>query len=147
MLVCTNQVIIYHHQSGTGYGLKCQIAVDKEGIIYRISNVVEGSKHDLTLLLESGLLNVCSPSYRVLAHKAYLGFSDVMFTPIKRPRNGELTQDQKAFNLQIHSNRGIVENVFDVIKQWAIVGTTYTGHRHDLDFCYTYISYSLSSIK
>jgi hypothetical protein len=56
----------YHHQSGTGYGLKCQIAVDRKGVIYRVTNVVEGSKHDLTLLRESGLLGDCSSHYRII---------------------------------------------------------------------------------
>jgi hypothetical protein len=122
MLLYTNQRIIKTLNStiiirvGLGMDFKCQIAADKQGIIYRMSNVVESSKYDLTLLRESGLLNVCSPNYRVLADEAFLGFSDIMLTPIKRSRNGELREDQKAINLQIHSNRAIVENVFHVIK-------------------------------
>jgi hypothetical protein len=67
--------------------------------------------------------------------------------PIKRPRNSELSEDQRTINIHIHSRRAVVAGVFDVIKVWAVVVTTYSGNRHNLGQATAHISYSLCSSK
>lgn len=51
--------------------------------------------------------------------KAYVGLSKVT-TPHKKPRNGELTPEQKAFNRQVSQRRIFVEHAIRTIKIFRI---------------------------
>lgn len=54
-----------------------------------------------------------------LGDKAYVGKRNTT-TPIKKPRDGELTQEQKAFNRQVSQKRVYVEHLIRVLKIFRI---------------------------
>lgn len=56
---------------------------------------------------------------RFKGDKAYVGESQIT-TPTKKPKNGELTQEQKQDNKQISSQRIFVEHLIRVIKIFKI---------------------------
>ena len=46
-------------------------------------------------------------------------------TPHKKPRGGELTEEQRAFNRQLGSVRIRVEHCIGWLKHWAILATRF----------------------
>lgn len=93
---------------------------------FHISDVVHGSKSDVTLLRESGLLDRLSADSRALADKGYIG-EDYVITPRKKPRLAELTEEEKKENKVKYSKRVVVENCFHEMKRWGILGGEYRG--------------------
>ena len=58
-------------------------------------------------------------SWKFIGDKAYVGRANTT-TPMKKPRGGELTPDQKEFNRQISQERVYVEHLIRVIKIFRI---------------------------
>jgi hypothetical protein len=123
----------YHHKSPTKQALKWQLTVTTDGTPWDISDVVHGSKADIMLLRESGVLDRLRGATVVLGDKGYIGEEQVM-TPKKKPRLAELKEEDKDENMVKHSARVVVENCFPVFKRWAILGGVYRdGFRKDSD--------------
>lgn len=59
--------------------------------------------------------------------KAYIGDKNIT-TPHKKPRHGELTQEQKAENKDISSNRIFVEHVIRLVKIFRIAKERFRLH-------------------
>jgi hypothetical protein len=121
----------YHIKAGTSYALKFQLTVHKNGFIWDVSNVVVGSTADATLFRDSSIPPHLSPHYKLLADKGYQGV-DNLITPMKKPRNRELNEQERESNTDISSHRAVVENVIHQLKGWTILGTTYRGDRNDI---------------
>jgi hypothetical protein len=87
------------------------------------------SQHDYTLLKTTGFMEVLMNHFLWVD----LGFFWVkkdypkqqILMPKKKPRNGELTKDQKNDNKVISSIRVIVEHFFARIKKYHILSSTY----------------------
>lgn len=124
--------------------LKIQAIVSPTGQLMHFTDCVEGSKHDFALFKESGLKELievenakCNQLFgqnaTVLCDSGYQGISNLLpgsVTPFKKPRGGELNDDQKDFNKRISKRRIIVENWFGRCKQlWAIIGGRYRQDR------------------
>ena len=123
----------YHMKSPTRQGLKWQLAVSTDGEPFHMSNVVHGSKADVTLLRESGLLDRLGSHTLALGDKGYVGEPKVL-TPKKKPRFAELTEEDKKENKVRNSKRVVVENCFHEYKKWVILGGEYRGgFREDKD--------------
>jgi hypothetical protein len=76
-----------------------------------------GSEHDFEIFKRSGV--VFSKDVLAVADKAYLGIHELhpfSVLPVKKPRNGELSTEQKAFNRSVSSYRMRVEHVNRRIK-------------------------------
>lgn len=116
----------YHHKSPTKQALKWQLCTTTTGEPWHISDVVLGSKADVTLLRESGLLDLLGDETLVVGDKGYQGEAQVV-TPRKKPRGGEVTKEQKADNKIIGGKRVVVENTFHQFKEWAVLGHEYRG--------------------
>lgn len=116
----------YHMKSPTRQALKWQLAVTTDGVPFHISDVVYGSKADVTLLRESGLLDRLTGETRALGDKGYVGEPKVV-TPMKKPRLAELKEEDKKENKTKHSKRVVVENCFHEFKRWTILGGEYRG--------------------
>jgi hypothetical protein len=116
----------FHLKSPTRQALKWQLTVTTHGIPFHISDVVYGSRADVTLLRDSQLLDGLPGDTRVLGDKGYVGEEKVV-TPKKKPRLAELKEDDKKDNKVKHSKRVVVENCFHEFKKWAILGGEYRG--------------------
>lgn len=120
----------FHMKSPTRQALKWQLATTTDGVPFHISDVVYGSKADVTLLRESHLLDRLGDDTRALGDKGYVGEAKVI-TPMKKPRLAELKAEDKADNKIKHSKRVVVENCFHEFKKWAIIGGEYRGDISD----------------
>lgn len=120
----------YHAKSSTNYGFKVQVACDFNHRIVHVSESYKGSVHDITILRESGLLEYTEEDVQIIADKGYIG-EQYVITPKKKPRGGELTDEDKDFNRTISAARAAIENINQRIKQYAILGHIYRGSHDD----------------
>jgi hypothetical protein len=116
----------YHMKSPTRQALKWQLCVTTDGVPWHISDVVHGSKADVTLLRDSGVLDRLPPHTLMLGDKGYIGEAQVI-TPTKKPRGGELKEADKKENKVRNGKRVVVENCFHEFKKWAVIGGEYRG--------------------
>jgi hypothetical protein len=103
-------------------GFNVQVACDLNGNPIWISDPADGRDHDMTALTATGLLDGVDPAL-LLADKGYQGSG--MITPIKKPKNGELTDDDKQFNTEINKIRYVIERAIAHLKTWRILHTDY----------------------
>ena len=100
-----------------------------------ISDPIEGARHDVFCLDESGALDTLNPRDWT-GDKGYVGRA--MITPIKKTTTRqELLDWQKTFNTAINKTRAVVERVIANLKNWRILHTDY---RRPLDTFRTTIS-------
>ena len=50
--------------------------------------------------------------------------------PIKKPKNGELSEAEKAFNRELSRRRIVIENINAEIKVFKIMAHPYRNRRH-----------------
>ncbi len=108
---------------------KKNIALTSEKLILAIWKTEWWSKHDYTLLKETGFLDV------LVQHSLWVDLwflwiqkdhpNKQIFIPMKKPKNQELTQAQKDDNKVISSIRVIVEHFFARIKKYHVLSNTY----------------------
>lgn len=118
--------MLHHMKAPNHQGLKWQLTTTTTGEPWHVSSVVVGSKADITLLRESGVLDLLSDDVMIVGDKGYQGESQIL-TPTKKPKGGEVTEEDAADNKIIDSKRVVVENAFHIFKQWAILGQEYRG--------------------
>ncbi len=111
-------------RKGTAYSgkkkrqtIKTQIAVTPQGTIKSVSKSVPGSIHDKRLYNHTKMY--ANKHIKKRGDLAYLGTG--MLIPFKKPKNGELTDDQKQFNHQFSKLRIIVEHAFAHMKKFRIL--------------------------
>lgn len=115
-------------------GMNVQVVCTLDGELVWISDPIEGARHDVFCLDESGALTTLDPDDWT-GDKGYIGRG--MVTPIKKPEGGELLDWQKTFNAAINKIRAVVERVIANFKTWRILHTDY---RRPLDTFRTTIS-------
>jgi hypothetical protein len=103
-------------------GMNVQVVCTLEGQLVWISDPIEGSRHDVFCLDESGALDGLDPSDWT-GDKGYVGRG--MITPIKKPKGRKLLDWQKNFNTAINKIRATVERVIANFKNWRILHTDY----------------------
>ena len=81
-----------------------------------------GPKSDITLFRENR--DNFDPKQKFKGDLGYKG-EDLIDTPIKRPRNGKLTTDQKKENTEFASKRVFVEHRIRSIKIFRVVRETF----------------------
>ena len=90
----------------------------------------KGKTHDFKLLRNSRVK--FHKLLKVIADKGYQGIAKVhelSETPIKKPRGGKLTKDQKEYNRQLNRLRVVVEHVNRRLKIFRILSERYRN-RH-----------------
>lgn len=103
-------------------GLKVLLACTLTGHLCWVSDPVNGSRHDMHCLRESGLLDGMDPA--VLAgDTGFIGAG--MITSIRKPQHRELLDWEKEFNRQIAKFRWVIEQVIANFKAWRIMHTDY----------------------
>src|SRR5215218_9761062 len=93
----------YYSGKKKTHTIKTQVVVNPRGQIEAVSESVPGSTHDLTLLVGSGVMGGLGGGEAAMADKGYVGLErhhpDVpLVIPYKKPRGGELSDEQRAFN-------------------------------------------------
>lgn len=112
-----------HHTTG----VNVQVAASPDGRITWVSDPLPGSTHDVTALDAHGLLEGRDPT-QFVADKGYLGRG--MTTPIRKPRNGELTDHDRDHNTIINQLRWPIEQAISHLKNWHILHTDYRRPFH-----------------
>ncbi|CAF2715941.1 unnamed protein product [Rotaria sp. Silwood2] len=120
----------YHAKSPTNYAIKVQIACDFRHRIVHVSECYHGSKHDITVLRESGLLEHVEESVQIIGDKGYIG-KEYVVTLRKKPHARELTPEDEDFNRDINSARATIENINQRLKTYTILGGVYRGPVND----------------
>jgi DDE superfamily endonuclease/Helix-turn-helix of DDE superfamily endonuclease len=103
-------------------GMNVQVACTLEGEIAWISDPVEGSRHDMHCIGESGVLSGVNPGSWV-ADKGYIGSG--MITPVRKPAHREMLDWERKFNSAVNRIRYVVERAIANFKTWRAMHTDY----------------------
>ncbi len=111
-------------RNGSGYSgkkkrntVKTQIVVTSNGKIKSVSKSVVGNMHDKKLYDKTRAYTTIQ-----VKRKGDLGYVGTSCqTPIKKPKNKPLTDEQKHSNRQFNKSRIIVEHVFAHLKKFNIL--------------------------
>ncbi|WP_264778068.1 transposase [Deinococcus aetherius] len=103
--------------------LKTQVTVTPEGQIVHLSATASRPAHDMKVLRRSRLMTRLPRHVRVWGDRGYTGLEKVYpdwetIVPTKRPKNGELSEEQRELNRLISKVRITVENVMNRIKKF-----------------------------
>jgi DDE superfamily endonuclease len=103
-------------------GMKVLLACTPDGRPAWISDPVNGKRHDMHILKESGLLDETDPT----AFCGDAGFEGSgMITPYRKPYRREFEDWQKEYNKSIAKIRWVVEQAIANFKAWRIMHTDY----------------------
>jgi DDE superfamily endonuclease/Helix-turn-helix of DDE superfamily endonuclease len=103
-------------------GMNVQVACTLDGEIAWISDPIEGSRHDMHCIGESGVLSGPTPGLWI-ADKGYIGSG--MITPIRKPAHRDLQDWEKEFSTAVNRIRYVVERAIANFKTWRIMHTDY----------------------
>lgn len=125
----------YYSGKKKRHTIKTQLAVTLTGQIGDVSESVPGSKHDLTLLRESRLLERLPKEAGAMGDKAYQGVQEddperPLYLPRRKPRGKPLTDEQKEANRRLSRIRIIIEHTLAQVKRFQLLSQVY---RHALD--------------
>ncbi len=125
---------------------KTQFLVDEDYDIKAISESVPGAEHDKTLSDEVRTVDRLPDGWEVDGDKGYQGLDKqvglitiinpetgkteqgarlTVKTPHKKPKGGELTEEQRAFNAWLNAIRVRVEHCIGWVKNWAILANRF----------------------
>lgn len=102
--------------------LKSQLITDEKGEIIQIDAGFDGPKADIEIYRDTKLKKEWLKK-RKLGDKAYIG--EDIETPKKKPKGGELTEEEKAQNRELSSKRVIVEHAVRRVKGFKIMRQDY----------------------
>jgi len=119
------------HYSGKKkrHTLKNEYIVTAEGRIASVSESHPGSHHDLTIRRSSAKL---PKAVRVYADSAYQGYDKDhpnLDIPYKKPKGGELTEQEKAYNRGLSSFRVAVEHRIGRTKRFRVISDRFRNPR------------------
>jgi DDE superfamily endonuclease/Helix-turn-helix of DDE superfamily endonuclease len=125
----------YYSMKKKAHTLKTQIVVRPDGRIESVGDSVPGgSRHDKTLLLESGILDQLPEGQAAMADKAYESIrvkdpAAPLITPQPARRNHPLTEHQKMANRFIARYRIVVEHAIAQLNRYTVLRQVYRGSR------------------
>src|SRR5918998_2357691 len=103
-------------------GFNVQVACTLSGRLAWVSDPVDGSRHDMFCMDESGVLTGQDPA-QWTGDKGYAGSG--MVTPIKKPKHRALLDWEKEHNTKINRMRYVIEQTIANFKTWRIMHTDY----------------------
>jgi len=136
----------YYSGKKKQFTLKTQFVTDGDHHIVAISAAVPGAEHDKKLSDDVQTIERLPDGCEADADKGYQGLAEqvtlvtirnaetgveqqmprlIVRTPFKKPKGGELTVEQKAFNQQLGAIRVRVEHCIGWAKNWAILATRF----------------------
>ena len=110
--------------------LKTQVIIEQKTLKVICLAHGKGKIHDFRLLKTSGVK--FGELLKVIADKGYQGITkihELSETPIKKPRGGKLTPEQKKYNRKLNKLRVVVEHVHRRLKIFKILSYRYRN-RH-----------------
>lgn len=102
--------------------LKSQLITDEKGEIIQINAGFDGPKSDIEIYRDTRLKKEWREKKK-LGDKAYIG--EDIETPQKKPKGGELTEEEKAKNRELSAKRVIVEHGVRKVKTFKILRQDY----------------------
>ena len=121
------------HYSGKKrrHTLKTQIVVGPDGEIMDHSETVPGAKHDKKLYDESEVSGRPDDDEAMMGDSGFQGIQKdhLAVLPDKKPKGGELTDEQKAHNRRISHYRIVVENTICQLKTFRVLAHMYRHAR------------------
>lgn len=126
----------YYSGKKKAHTIKTQVVVDPRGRIEAVSESVPGVTHDLTLLVGSGVLVGLGEGEAVMVDKGYVGLDKhhpgvPLVMPAKKPRGGELSDEQRAFNREVSRHRIVVEHTIAQLNRFTVLRQVFRGKRRD----------------
>lgn len=136
----------YYSGKKKAFTLKTQIAVDSGHYVHAVSVAVAGAEHDKALCDRLDTLAHLPDGCEVAADKGYQGLAAqverltvidtatgvstscprlTVTTPVKKPKGGELSVEQQAFNRALGSIRIRVEHCLGWAKNWALLANRF----------------------
>ena len=110
--------------------LSAQVVIDLVSLKIICTCFGKGRENDFAIFKRSGL--ELSENSEMLADKGYQGIAkhiEKSFIPVKKPRNGELTQTQRRYNRELAKIRIKIEHVFAKLKKFGILSQRYRNRR------------------
>jgi hypothetical protein len=105
----------------TGFNAQLICLLDSSPVY--ISGPLPGGTHDITAFRQTAAAEIVANSGGGIGDKGYLGSG--MAIPVKKPRKGELSAGDKAYNKEIAALRAPVENFIAHFKTWRVLHTDY----------------------
>jgi hypothetical protein len=112
----------YYSGKQKGHTVKNDVITARGGKVLYLSETHEGKKHDKKIADEEGYR--FPPGSKLLQDTGFQGYQPegvTILQPKKKPRNGELTSDEKVLNRAISSLRVEVEHQIGGIKRCQIL--------------------------
>ena len=124
----------YYSGKKKTHTIKTQVVVNPRGQIEAVSDSVPGSTHDLTLLVGSGVMGGLGEGEGAMTDKGYVGldkhYPDVpLVIPYKKPRKGELSDEQRAFNREVARHRIVVEHTMAQLNRFTVLRQVFRGKK------------------
>ena len=112
------------------HALKAQLVVDLTNLKIICTAYGNGKQHDFSLFKASGVH--FHEQTKGLADKGYQGLQKLhpnSLIPIKKPKNGSLSKEDKRFNRQLARQRVAIEHVNRRLKIFKILSLPYRNRR------------------
>jgi DDE superfamily endonuclease len=124
----------YYSGKKKTHTLKTRVAVDPSGLIESVTDSQPGSTHDTTLLRGTGLLGELAKEAgaEAMLDKGYTGVKKDshgvgLHVPKKKPRKGELTDEDRQSNRRIARYRIVVEHTMAQLNRFTVLRQVYRG--------------------
>jgi hypothetical protein len=123
----------YYSGKKKKHTIKNQLVVTEKGKIISVSRSNPGSKHDKKLYDETKL--IYDKKAKPISDLGYYGATGITM-PIKKPKQKELTIEDKRFNRKLSKQRIIVEHTIGKMKVFQILSQRYRNDlsKHSLVF-------------
>jgi DDE superfamily endonuclease len=126
----------YYSGKKKAHTIKTQVVVNPRGQIEAVSDSVPGSTHDLTLLVGSGVLEGLGEEEGAMADKGYVGLDKhcpgvPLVMPHKKPRGGELSEQQRAHNREVSRHRIVVEHTMAQLNRFTVLRQVFRGKKRE----------------
>lgn len=126
----------YYSGKKKAHTVKTQVVINPRGQIEAVSASVPGSTHDLTLLVQSGVLGRLGEGEGAMTDKGYIGVdkhhpSVPVVLPFKKPRGGELSEEQRAFNREVARHRIVVEHTMAQLSRFTVLRQVFRAKRRE----------------
>jgi DDE superfamily endonuclease len=124
----------YYSGKKKAHTIKTQVVVDTRGRVEAVSASVPGATHDLTLLVGSGVLASLGEGEAAMMDKGYAGVGNhypsvAAVLPYKKPRGGELSDEQRGHNRQVARHRIVVEHTMAQLNRFTVLRQVFRGKR------------------
>jgi hypothetical protein len=127
----------YYSGKKKAHTLKTQVVVDARGRIEAVSESAPGSTHDLTLLAGSGVLACPGEGEAAMMDKGYVGVDKHLrrgvsaVLPLKKPRGGELSEQQRGHNREVARQRIVVEHTMAQLNRFTVLRQVFRARRRE----------------